>query len=157
MPKKFWLMKCEPGAYTIERLARDGKTSWEGVRNYQARNFMRDEMKMGDGVLFYASNADPSGVTGLAEIVRAGYPDPFAFKKGHAYFDEAGSKDSPTWYSVDLGYRETFPTIVSLETLKSTKGLEEMMVTKKGSRLSIQTVTKAEYDIVSRLGRRAGR
>jgi predicted RNA-binding protein with PUA-like domain len=76
----FWLMKCEPSAYTIDRLARDGTTSWEGVRNYQARNFMRDEMQVGDGVLFYASNADPSGVTGLAEIVRAGYPDPFAFK-----------------------------------------------------------------------------
>ena len=157
MPKKFWLMKCEPSAYTIEQLARDGKTSWEGVRNYQARNFMRDEMKMGDGVLFYASNADPSGVTGLAEIVREGYPDPFAFKKGHTYFDEASVVDAPTWYSVDIGYVETFPTIVSLETLKSTKGLEEMMVTKKGSRLSIQPVTKAEYAIVSRLGRKAGR
>ena len=89
MAKKYWLMKCEPEAYTIERLARDGKTGWEGVRNYQARNFMRDEMQPGDGVLFYASNADPSGVTGLAEIVTGGYPDPFAFKKGHAYFDEA--------------------------------------------------------------------
>ena len=157
MAKKFWLMKCEPSAYTIERLARDGTASWEGVRNYQARNFMRDEMKTSDGVLFYASNADPSGVTGLATIVRAGYPDSFAFKKGHTYFDEASSKDSPTWYSVDLGYVETFPAIVPLETLKSTKGLEEMMVTKKGSRLSIQPVTKAEYDIVSRLGRGAGR
>ncbi len=153
MTKKYWLMKCEPEAYTIERLARDGKTGWEGVRNYQARNFMRDEMKLGDGVLFYASNADPSGVTGLAEIVTAGYPDPFAFEKGHAYFDEASRKDAPTWYSVDVGYVETFPGIVSLETLKSATGLEAMMVTKKGSRLSIQPVTKAEFAIVVRLGR----
>jgi len=153
--KKYWLMKCEPEAYTIERLARDGKTGWEGVRNYQARNFMRDEMTPGDGVLFYASNAAPSGVTGLAEIVAGGYPDPFAFKKGHAYFDEASRKDAPTWYTVDVGYVDTFPAIVPLETLKSTKGLEDMMVTKKGSRLSIQPVTKAEFDIVCRLGRTA--
>jgi predicted RNA-binding protein with PUA-like domain len=153
VPRKFWLMKCEPGAYTIEALARDGKTSWEGVRNYQARNFMRDQMQVGDGVLFYASNADPSGVTGLAEIVRAGYPDPFAFRKGHAYYDEASSKESPTWFSVDIGYVATFPAIVSLETLKSTPGLEDMVVTKKGSRLSVQPVTKSEFEIVSRLGR----
>ena len=153
MAKSFWLMKCEPSAYTIERLAKDDTTGWEGVRNYQARNFMRDQMKVGDGVLFYASNADPSGVTGLATIVHEGYPDPFAFKKGHAYFDEASRKDAPTWYTVDVGYAETFPAIVSLETLKATPGLEEMMVTKKGSRLSIQPVTKAEFDIVCRLGR----
>ena len=153
MAKKYWLMKCEPSAYTIERLARDGKTGWEGVRNYQARNFMRDDMQPGDGVLFYASNADPSGVTGLAEVLTAGYPDPFAFKKGHDYFDEASRKDAPTWYTVDIGYVDTFPAIVPLDTLKTTKGLEEMVVTKKGSRLSIQPVTKAEFDIVTRLGR----
>ncbi len=153
MAKKYWLMKCEPSAYTIERLAKDTVTGWEGVRNYQARNFMRDEMKAGDGVLFYASNADPSGVTGVAEIVRDGYPDPFAFKKGHTYYDEASTKDAPTWYTVDVGYVETFPAIVPLETLKTTRGLEQMMVTRKGSRLSIQPVTKAEFDIVLRLGR----
>ena len=152
--KNYWLMKCEPSAYTIEQLARDGKTGWEGVRNYQARNFMRDQMKVGDGVLFYASNADPSGVTGLAEIVREGYPDPAAFKKGHEYFDVKSRKDAPTWYTVDLGYVETFPAIVPLETLKGTPGLDEMMVTRKGSRLSVQPVTKAEFDIVCRLGRR---
>jgi predicted RNA-binding protein with PUA-like domain len=153
--KKYWLMKCEPSAYTIADLERDGTTSWEGVRNYQARNFMRDEMKVGDGVLFYASNADPSGVTGIATIAREAYPDPFAWKKGHKYFDESSSKESPTWYSVDIGFVEAFPAIVPLETLKTTRGLEDMMVTKKGSRLSIQPVTRAEFDIVCRLGRRA--
>jgi predicted RNA-binding protein with PUA-like domain len=147
-------MKCEPSAYTIDDLARDGRTGWEGVRNYQARNFMRDDMQVGDGVLFYASNADPSGVTGLAEIARGGYPDPFALKKGHKYFDEQSSKDSPTWYTVDVAFVERFPEVVALETLKATPGLEHMLVTKKGSRLSIQPVTKAEYAIVSRLGRR---
>ena len=82
MAKRYWLMKCEPSAYTIADLERDGRTTWEGVRNYQARNFMRDDMRVGDGVLFYASNADPSGVTGLATIARAGYPDAYAWKKG---------------------------------------------------------------------------
>jgi predicted RNA-binding protein with PUA-like domain len=154
--KRYWLMKCEPAAYTIDDLARDKTTGWEGVRNYQARNFMRDDMQEGDGVLFYASNADPSGVTGLAEIVKAGYPDPFAFKKGHKYFDPESSKATPAWYTVDIGFVERFPGIVSLETLKSSKGLEDMVVTRKGSRLSIQPVTRSEYDIVVRLGRRAG-
>jgi predicted RNA-binding protein with PUA-like domain len=149
-------MKCEPAAYTIEDLARDGRTSWEGVRNFQARNFMRDDMREGDAVLFYASNADPSGVTGLAEIVRAGYPDRFAWKTGHKYFDAASTKAAPVWYMVDLGFVERFLGVVSLETLKATKGLENMMVTKKGSRLSVQPVTRAEYDIVVRLGRRVG-
>jgi predicted RNA-binding protein with PUA-like domain len=155
MPRRYWLMKCEPAAYTIDDLARDGRTGWEGVRNYQARNFMRDDMQ--DGVLFYASNADPSGVTGLAEIARAGYPDPFAWKKGHRYFDDASSKDDPTWYTVDVSFVERFPEVVPLETLKKTPGLEQMLVIKKGSRLSIQPVAKSEYDIVARLGRRGSR
>ncbi len=153
MTRRYWLMKCEPSAYTIDDLARDGKTSWEGVRNYQARNFMRDDMQEGDGVLFYASNANPSGVTGLATIARAGYPDQFAWKKGHKYFDPSSRADAPTWYMVDIAFAERFPEIVSLDTLKSTRGLEKMMVTQKGSRLSVQPVTKPEYDIVIRLGR----
>jgi predicted RNA-binding protein with PUA-like domain len=148
-------MKCEPAAYTIDDLARDGRTSWEGVRNYQARNFMRDEMRAGDGVLFYASNADPSGVTGLAEIVRAGYPDHFAWTKGHKYYEAAASDAAPVWYMVDVGFVERFPDTLPLELLKSMKGLESMMVTQKGSRLSVQPATRAEYNIVSRLGRKA--
>ena len=135
---KYWLMKVEPSAYSIDRLERDGTTSWEGVRNYQARNFMRDEMKVGDKVLFYASNATPSGVTGLAEVSKEARPEP---------------KD-PTWSMVDIRFVEKFPATVSLETLKATPGLEEMVVTKKGSRLSIQPVRKAEYDIVVKLGRK---
>ncbi len=146
-------MKCEPSAYTIDDLERDGQTGWEGVRNFQARNFMRDDMRQGDGVLFYASNADPSGVTGVADIARAGYPDPCAFTRGHQYYDARSSKEDPTWFSVDVGFVERFPMTVSLETLKSTPGLEQMVVTKKGSRLSIQPVTPAEFAIVVRLGR----
>lgn len=133
---KYWLMKSEPSAYSIDDLRRDRKTSWSGVRNYQARNYMRDEMKAGDQVLFYASSAEPSGVVGVAEVVREGYPE-----------DE-------TWSMVDIGFVEKFPEIVPLETLKSTEGLENMVVTKKGSRLSIQPVTKSEFEIVCRLGRK---
>jgi predicted RNA-binding protein with PUA-like domain len=155
MPTRYWLMKCEPAAYTIDDLARDRRTGCEGVRNYQARKFMRDEMQEGDPVLFYASNADPPGVTGLARIVRAGYPDPFAWKKGHKYFDPASTPEKPVWYTVDLEFVERFPAVVPLETLKQTRGLEQMMVIRKGSRLSVQPVTRAEYAIVARLGRRA--
>lgn len=157
MAKQYWLMKCEPAAYTIADLQRDGTTSWEGVRNYQARNFMRDDMRVGDPVLFYASNAEPSGVTGLARIARAGYPDHLAWKKGHKYFDPASSEDAPLWYMVDIAFVENFGGTVALETLKSTPGLEQMMVTRKGSRLSVQPVTKSEYDIVVRLGRKVSR
>ena len=148
-------MKCETAAYTIDDLARDVQKSWEGVRNYQARNFMRDEMQKGDGVLFYASNAEPSGVTGLAAIVRAGYPDHFSWTKGHKYHDATATADTPVWYMVDIGFVERFPGIVPLATLKTTKGLEAMMVTQKGSRLSVQPATKQEFEIVARLGRQA--
>ena len=151
---KHWLMKCEPAAYTIDGLERDGSTSWEGVRNYQARNFMRDEMSVGDKVLFYASNADPSGVTGVAEISRAAYADKFATTKGHEYYDEKATAENPIWSMVDIRFVEKFPQIVPLETLKSAPGLEKMVVTQKGSRLSIQPVTKGEYDIVVKLGRK---
>ena len=129
-------MKVEPAAYSIDDLKRDGTTRWDGVRNYQARNYMRDEMRVGDKVLFYASNAEPSGVTGLAEVSKEAVPEP---------------KD-PTWVQVEIKFVKKFPHTVSVETLKETKGLENMVVTKKGSRLSIQPVTKAEYEIVVKLG-----
>jgi len=129
-------MKVEPSAYAIDDLQRDGTTTWDGVRNYQARNFLR-EMRVGDKVLFYASTADPSGVTGLAEVSKEARPEP---------------KD-PTWSMVDIRFVAKFPQTVALETLKKTKGLEKMVVVKKGTRLSVQPVTKAEYDIVAKLGR----
>jgi predicted RNA-binding protein with PUA-like domain len=154
--KRYWLMKCEPGAYSIDDLERDGVASWEGVRNFQARNLLRDELEVGDGVLFYASNAEPSGVSGVAEVVREGYPDPFAFKRGHKYYDPKSDPAAPTWYSVDIRFVEKFPQVVPLATLKATPGLESMMVVQKGSRLSVQPVTAPELEIVKRLGRAAG-
>jgi predicted RNA-binding protein with PUA-like domain len=134
---KYWLMKSEPSAYSIDDLRRDGSTSWEGVRNYQARNSMR-EMQVGDKVLFYASNAAPPGVSGLAEVSREARPE----------------AEDETWSMVDIRFVDKFAEAVPLETLKSTKGLEQMVVTRKGSRLSVQPVTKKEYDIVVKLGRR---
>ncbi|HVS31130.1 MAG TPA: EVE domain-containing protein [Thermoanaerobaculia bacterium] len=133
---KFWLMKSEPSAYSIDDLERDGTTGWEGVRNFQARNFIR-QMAVGDKVLFYASSADPSGVTGLAEVTGEARPEP---------------KDRD-WSMVDIRFVARFPHTVALETLKKTRGLEKMVVTQKGSRLSVQPVTKAEYDIVVKLGK----
>jgi predicted RNA-binding protein with PUA-like domain len=146
-------MKCEPEAYTIEDLERDGVTTWEGVRNFQARNSMRDDMKVGDGVLFYASNAEPSGVTGVAEIAREAYPDPYAFEKGHHYYDPKSDPANPTWYMVDIRFVEKFPEIIPLAALKEAKGLKDMVVVQKGSRLSVQPVTKKEFEIVLKLGR----
>lgn len=151
-PKRYWLMKCEPGAYSIDDLERDGESSWEGVRNFQARNLLRDEVKVGDGVLFYASNAEPSGVTGIAEVARAGYPDPFAFQRGHKYYDPQSDPRNPTWYAVNIRFVEKFPEIVPLATLKATPGLADMRVVQKGSRLSVQPVTAGEFETVRRLG-----
>lgn len=153
MPR-YWLMKVEPSAYTIEHLERDGRTGWEGVRNYQARNLLRDEIQVGDGVLFYASNADPSGVAGLAEVVRAGYPDPLQFQRGHDYFDPKAAPDGPLWYSVDIAFVERFPAMVPLADLKANPKLRTMMVIKRGARLSVQPVAAAEYREVCRMGRR---
>lgn len=149
---KCWLMKSEPGVYSIDDLARDGKTAWEGVRNFQARNFMRDQMQPGDRVLFHHSSADPPGVAGLARIATAGYPDRSALDPASHYFDEKASEDDPRWYLVDVEFVEKFPRIVSMDDLRAAPGLEKMLVINK-SRLSVQPVTDAEYDIVVALGR----
>ena len=134
---KYWLMKSEPSAYSIDDLLRDGSTNWNGVRNYQARNFMRD-MKKGDRVLFYASNANPPGVVGIAEVNGEARAEP----------------EDETWSMVDIKFVEKFKEIVPLDALKSTRGLEKMVVTQKGSRLSVQPVTAAEFKIVEKLGKK---
>ena len=135
---KYWLMKSEPSAYSIDDLERDRTTNWDGIRNYQARNFLR-EMKAGDKVLFYASSAEPSGVSGVAEVSREAVPE----------------KKDPQWSMVEIRFVDKFPRIVPLETLKKTKGLESMVVVKKGTRLSVQPVDKKEFDIVVKLGRKS--
>lgn len=154
MPR-YWLMKSEPETFSIDDLEREGRTSWEGVRNYQARNFMRDEMQPGDGVLFYHSNADPPGVAGLARVARAAYPDPTALDARSDYFDPRATEEDPRWYMVDIEFVDRFPALVPLGTLKETPGLEQMLVTQR-SRLSVQPVSPAEFEIVRRLGTAAG-
>jgi predicted RNA-binding protein with PUA-like domain len=152
MPR-YWLFKSEPGTYSIDDLERDGKTHWDGIRNFQARNLLRDEISKGDGVLFYHSSTDPVGVAGLAEVVRSGYPDPSARDESSKYFDPKASDADPRWFMVDIAFRERFETFVPLSELKETKGLDEMVVTTR-SRLSVQPVTEEQFEIVTRLGRR---
>lgn len=154
--KRYWLMKSEPGVYSIAHLQRDGKTCWDGVRNYQARNFMRDDMRLGDGVLFYHSNAQPMGIYGVAEVVREGYPDHTAVDPSDTHYDPKSDPANPTWMMVDIGYVGTFKVPITLATLKKTLGLEKMLVIQRGSRLSVQPVTPKEWDIVMRLGELPG-
>ncbi len=149
--KRYWLMKSEPSVYSIGDLQRDGSTSWEGVRNYQARNFMRDDMRLGDGVLFYHSNAKPMGIYGVAEVVREAYPDDTAFDPTSRYHDPKSDPAQPTWLMVDVGYVRTFTAPITLAALKEIPGLEAMMVIRKGSRLSVQPVTPQEWDVVMRI------
>lgn len=152
--KKYWLMKSEPSVYSIDDLQREGQTCWEGIRNYQARNFMRDDMAVGDGVLFYHSNADPPGVAGLAKVSRQAYPDHFAFDPSSKYHDPKSTEDDPTWLMVDVAFEAKFPVLVDLATLKAEPALEGMLVTRRGQRLSIQPVEKAHFDAVKRLAKR---
>jgi predicted RNA-binding protein with PUA-like domain len=154
MPRN-WLLKSEPDVYSIHDLRRDGGTSWEGVRNYQARNFMRDDARPGDRVLYYHSNASPPGVAGLATVSREGYPDSSARDPRSDYFDPKASDQDPRWYMIDIAFQEAFPALVSLDDLRAAPGLEKMLVINK-SRLSVQPVTDEEYEIVVRMGRAAG-
>jgi predicted RNA-binding protein with PUA-like domain len=148
--KRYWLMKSEPESYSIEDLERNRSTTWEGVRNYQARNFMRDDMKVGDRVLFYHSNAKPPGVAGVARVARAGHPDPTARDPASDYFDPKASEEDPRWYMVELEFVEKFDALVPLSKLGETPGLEGMPVNNK-SRLSVQPVTAEEFQTVLKI------
>lgn len=148
MTPKYWLMKCEPSAYSIDDLKKDRVTHWEGVRNYQARNYMRDEMRLGDLVLFYQSNADPSGIVGLARVHKEAYPDRFALEPSSKYFDPKSSIENPRWVMIDICFLKEFAKPIPLTELREIQGLEKMCVLKKGSRLSITPVTEKEYKII---------
>lgn len=147
---KYWLLKTEPQAYSIDDLERDGRTCWDGVRNYQARNFMRD-MKVSDLALFYHSGTEPIGVTGIARVAREAYPDHTAWDPDNMHFDPKSTPDKPSWMMVDIAFVEKFPKIVSLDTLKTTEGLEGMPVIQRGQRLSVQPVDEKHFRIVKRL------
>ena len=152
MAKRYWLMKSEPDAYSIDDLKRDSTTPWEGIRNYQARNYMRDDMQVGDGVLFYHSNAKPPGVVGIGKVSRSAYPDVFAFDPKSKYYDPKSDPENPRWMMVDVAYVSTFKRLVSLNELKEIPALADMLVIRKGMRLSVQPATKEEFAIVKKLG-----
>lgn len=149
---KHWLFKTEPDVFSIDDLKREKIAFWEGVRNYQARNYLRDEVKIGDKILFYHSNANPPGVIGIAVVVREASTDPYQFDPNHKYFDPKLKTKEPRWFGVHISLEKKFESIIPLDTLRNTKGLENMVVTQKGSRLSIQPVTEKEFKIVTKLG-----
>ncbi len=149
---RHWLMKSEPGVYSIQDLARDGKTTWEGVRNYQARNLMRDQMQVGDPVLFYHSNAQTPGIAGIARVCREAYPDPTALDPAHTYFDPKATAEQPIWVRVDLQFVSIFPRFITLTQLKSTPALADMWVIRRGMRLSIQPVASEDFALICELG-----
>lgn len=153
----YWLLKSEPGTFSIDDLiqAPDQMTCWEGVRNYQARNFLR-AMTRGDQAFFYHSNADPPGIVGIVTIVREAYPDDTQFDPGSRYHDPRSTKDNPRWVMVDVRLVEKFQEPLTLERLRQTKGLEGMELLRKGSRLSVQPVRKQAWDLILAMARKSG-
>ncbi|MBX3463143.1 MAG: EVE domain-containing protein [Planctomycetes bacterium] len=150
--RRYWLFKSEPTSYSFEQLQRDGRTSWNGVRNYQARNLLRSEIAVGDGVLFYHSNAEPMAIVGIARVVRGGYPDDAAFDPASPYHDPDSDPSAPTWYMVDIACVQAFAGPVTREQLKAVPELASMLLLQRGSRLSVQPVTPAEWRAILRLG-----
>jgi predicted RNA-binding protein with PUA-like domain len=152
---KYWLMKSAPTTYSIEDLERDGSTYWDGVRNYRARNMMRDEMSVGDLVLYHHSSAKPPGVAGIAKVSKGGYPDFTAQDTKSPYFDPKATEKNP-WIMVDVAFVEKFADVVSMDEMRETPGLEELPVLQRGQRLSILEVTKKQFEIVRKAGRAKG-
>lgn len=149
---RYWLMKSEPESYSIDDFAKDKKTLWTGVRNYQARNFMMTSMAPGDRILFYHSNAEPSGVVGVGEVLRINQPDPTALDPKSDYHDPKASTDHPIWFCAEVGYIGRMKNVLSLADLKDKKELKDMALMQKGQRLSVQPVTRQEFEFILKLG-----
>lgn len=149
----YWIMKTEPDEFSCEDLRNSPNStcSWEGVRNYQARNFIRDEMNKGDKVLIYHSSCKKIGIAGVASVVKESHPDLSALDKKSDYFDPKATKEEPRWYMVDVAWEKTFDEVIPLDLLKETKGLENMTLIKKGNRLSVMSITKREFEIIIKL------
>ena len=152
--KRYWLVKSEPDVFSWDDLLKAKKrtTHWNGVRNFSARNFMRDGMKTGDLVFFYHSNAEPPGIVGICEVAREAYPDTTAFDQDHDGYDEKSSPANPTWFMVDLRAVEPLPNMVTLPMLKAAKGLEQMALIRTG-RLSVIPVTADEWKTILAMAR----
>ncbi|MGE5522744.1 MAG: EVE domain-containing protein [Rhodospirillaceae bacterium] len=144
---RYWLIKSEPDAYSIDDLKRDRKTPWTGVRNYQARNFMRDQMKPGDRAFFYHSNCEEPGIVGIAEVASTAYPDETQFDRKSKYYDETATREAPRWLHVDFKFVKKIPPI-TLEELRRHKALANMRVLARGNRLSITPVDPAEWEYI---------
>jgi predicted RNA-binding protein with PUA-like domain len=153
--KKYWLLKTEPESFSIQDLAACPRriTCWDGVRNYQARNFIRDEMKLGDEVLLYHSSANPPAVVGTAVIVREAYPDFTSWDPKHEHYDPKASAENPIWQMVDIRLESIFAVPLSLDQLKDEPALKKMELLRRGSRLSVQPVSKSEFETVVKLAR----
>jgi predicted RNA-binding protein with PUA-like domain len=153
---KYWLLKTEPSTFSIQDLAAAPAqtTCWEGVRNYQARNFIRDDMSVGDRVILYHSNADPSAIVGTAFVIRAAYPDSSAFDPKDPHFDPKSQPDHPTWFMVDIQLGSVFVEPLSLNALRPIASLKNMELLRKGSRLSVQPVRKSEFEAILKLASR---
>ena len=151
--RSYWLFKTEPSSFSFADLmnAPSRTTSWDGVRNFQARNMLRDQIAPGDMVLVYHSSTDPIGVAGIAEVVRGGYPDKTAFDPKDSHFDPKSKADAPTWYVVDIRGVKAFPRVITLDELRKVKGLEKMVLLQRGSRLSVQPVRPEEWEIITSL------
>ena len=151
-PRRYWLMKSEPSVFSIDDLAAEPKrtTCWDVVRNYQARNFMRS-MEVGDQLLFYHSNADPPAVAGIAEVVKEAYPDPTQFDRNDGHYDPASDPSSPRWDMVDIKFVRKFARLLPLDDLRKDPQLKDMELLRKGSRLSVQPVTEAEWNHILKL------
>jgi len=154
MAKKYWLFKSEPDVYPISALADEkGQTTyWDGIRNYQARNTLRDDVQVGDGILYYHSRVNPMAVVGTATVTRAGYPDPTQFDPKEKKFDPKAKRENPTWYVVDIKLDRIFETPVTLKEMRDIKALEGMVLLAKGSRLSVQPVRKKEWTAILKRG-----
>jgi predicted RNA-binding protein with PUA-like domain len=154
MSRRYWLMKSEPEVFSIDHLARAPQqtTFWDGIRNYQARNFLRDDVQVGDGVLFYHSNAAPPAIAGTATVVRAGTPDPTQFDRHDGHFDPAATKEAPRWFGVHLKLDRVFKRPLPLDQLRAIPALGEMPLFKR-SRLSVQPVTAAEWKTILALAK----
>lgn len=149
----FWLMKSEPGEFSIDDLARAGRAPWTGVRNYQARNFMRDGMRPGDLALFYHSSTEPPCVAGVGRVAGPAYPDPTQFDPKSPYFDPRATAGKPVWMLVDVAFVEKFAVPVTLARLRAEPALAGMVVLQRGSRLSVQPVERRHFEHVRKLGR----
>lgn len=148
-----WIMKSEPSVYSIDDLERDGREPWDGIRNYQARNMMRDDMKVGDEVFFYHSNCKVPGIVGIARVASAPYPDPTQFDKRSHYHDPKSSKDDPRWILVDVAFVRKLARTVSISELRAQKGLDGLILTRKGNRLSIMPLLKKHWNKILALER----